>query len=411
MQVLHDPVEFFKERWIIEMKVLMITPDYIDNLYGGIGIYVNELIEALNNLEIEITLVITRIRKNKIDKSGEYIKSDRLKIINLAIGQNLFYDDIKNPYTAEQNNPFAPLKLSYINYEMSKKIQILMENEEFDLIHIHDAYFAEVGYMVKYQYDIPLVLTIHSMMDDKRKMMYHLRNFSLQNADKIIAVSKWVETKIHSIKMNQELKIEIVEPEKKEIQYKPYIYTEDEKKIILFVGRIEKNKGCLELLDAYKELKKIYDNIELQFVGTGSIEEDIKEDVYKNGVKDVTFNGYVENQEILEIMNKAYMVVIPSYEEPFGIVAIEAACASTCVVASGSGELGRILKKYHCGITFNYEFNDDMKNVMKKLIQNNKLRNEICSSIVFENDDLIGKKTLHVYRDALKDKNRSISVK
>ena len=66
MQVLHDPVEFFKERWIIEMKVLMITPDYIDNLYGGIGIYVNELIEALNNLEIEITLVITRIRKNKI---------------------------------------------------------------------------------------------------------------------------------------------------------------------------------------------------------------------------------------------------------------------------------------------------------------------------------------------------------
>lgn len=99
----------------------------------------------------------------------------------------------------------------------------------------------------------------------------------------------------------------------------------------LYIGRIMKDKGIEELVEAASRLKEIYNN--LQFDALGSIEDDYKEkaiELMRKGA--VNFHGVKDN--VHDYIKKSNAVILPSYHEGMANVLLEAASSGRPVLAS-----------------------------------------------------------------------------
>ena len=101
--------------------------------------------------------------------------------------------------------------------------------------------------------------------------------------------------------------------------------------VFMFIGRLNIDKGILDLAETFKYLFSKYSNIKLFLIGPD--EENITEkigDLINN--QNVVRLDYVSNPQ--EILNVADILVLPSYREGFGTIVIEAASIGIPCIAS-----------------------------------------------------------------------------
>lgn len=101
---------------------------------------------------------------------------------------------------------------------------------------------------------------------------------------------------------------------------------------LLYCGRIDPNKGCPDLFDYFIEFKRQHPS-DLRLVITG------KDDMPVPAHSDIDFLGFVEHEEKLQLMAGAKMFVMPSGNESFSIVTLEAMVQRAPVLASGVSEV------------------------------------------------------------------------
>ena len=101
---------------------------------------------------------------------------------------------------------------------------------------------------------------------------------------------------------------------------------------VLYCGRIDPNKGCLELFEYFIEFKQRHPS-NLRLVLTG------KDDMPVPPHPDIEFRGFVDDEEKLRLMAGAKMFVMPSGNESFSIVTLEAMVQRAPVLASGVSEV------------------------------------------------------------------------
>jgi phosphatidylinositol alpha-mannosyltransferase len=104
---------------------------------------------------------------------------------------------------------------------------------------------------------------------------------------------------------------------------------------ILFVGRFEPRKGLLELLKAYRILRKTGCDCRLLVVGSGPLGKEARRYVATRRLRGVEFLGRVTDEEKAQLFRTADVYVSPATGgESFGIVLLEAMAAGTAIVAS-----------------------------------------------------------------------------
>lgn len=109
---------------------------------------------------------------------------------------------------------------------------------------------------------------------------------------------------------------------------------------LLFVGRLVSDKGVLLLLKAITEVVKTYPKIQLTIAGDGDQKNPLIDFVQRNKLEQVVnFCGNQSPENLCLLYNQQSIVVIPSvWEEPFGLVAIEAlACGAKIIYSNGGG--------------------------------------------------------------------------
>lgn len=112
----------------------------------------------------------------------------------------------------------------------------------------------------------------------------------------------------------------------------------------LYVGRLEDSKGIVYLLDAFKVMPSEFT---LTIVGTGSRSE--------LGIKhsNVNFLGHVDNKNLNKIYQDHDMLIVPSLEEPWGLVVEEAIANQLPVMVSDKvGSNVDLVLSPHTGIVF-----------------------------------------------------------
>ena len=177
--------------------------------------------------------------------------------------------------------------------------------------------------------------------------------------------------------------------------------------IFLFVGRLKREKGMFELVEAFKNICKNHDNITLLIVGPD--EEGLKKelisylDTYKELVKFIDFTKMPE-----QYMAASDVFVLPSYREGFGSVIIEAASSGLPSIGSNIYGLSDAIKTDETGLLVPVRSSKPLEVAMLKLVNNDKLRNEmgLCARNLaihnFSQDD-ITLKILQLYKRLIKE--------
>lgn len=107
---------------------------------------------------------------------------------------------------------------------------------------------------------------------------------------------------------------------------------EEDKIVILYVGRLDEGKGLHELIEAQSRLEHL---TKLYLVGSGTLKSKLQSEVDKLGInKSVEFVGPVPHEDIQSYYAAADIFCLPSYHESLGIVNLEAMAAGVPVVST-----------------------------------------------------------------------------
>lgn len=109
---------------------------------------------------------------------------------------------------------------------------------------------------------------------------------------------------------------------------------------VLYVGRLGREKGVLELLEAAARSREPW---ELRLVGSGPVEDQLRARAARYGIAHrVSFRPFVaDREELARLYAGARCVVMPGVHETFGLVALEAAASGSRVVACSTAPSAR----------------------------------------------------------------------
>jgi len=127
--------------------------------------------------------------------------------------------------------------------------------------------------------------------------------------------------------------------------------------VLLFMGRLVEYKGIHVLIEAFKNLSRDHSAIRLFIVG-GHTYSNNEQTPYVIKLKElasehnnIIFTGYVDHSAIPGYIRSCDIVVVPSlWEEPFGVVTIEAMAMGRTVVAFKKGGIKEIISNGKTGI-------------------------------------------------------------
>ncbi len=275
-----------------------------------------------------------------------------------------------------------------------------------------DVYFSPAHYLPLFC-PVPQVVTIHDLAyiyfpeDFTKKDLWQLKNwtnFSINKADKIIAVSKTTKKDIVKNYKVDENKVTVVyNGFEKTAGAKTYAVKL--KKFILFVGTIQPRKNLETLIDAFDKFSKTNNDFKLVIAGKkGWLYESIFEKVrIMNLEKKVVFTDHVSDQELIDLYKNAFCLVLPSLYEGFGIPVLEAMSYDCPVIASYSSSLPEV--GGDASLYFDPQDSDDLLEKLETLHSNSELRKELISKGKQRVKDFswekCGKETLDVLRSVL----------
>jgi len=191
---------------------------------------------------------------------------------------------------------------------------------------------------------------------------------------------------------------------------KKYPYLKD-KKIILFLSRINWKKGIDLLIPAFAKLHSEMKDVHLIIAGKDDgdgYENKVRKWVKEYNLNDsVTFTGLVTGKDKLMLLYGSDIFVLPSYSENFGVAIIEAMVCGCPVVVSDKVAITDKIKSQNAGIIVQTNI-ESIYEGMKKLLKDEELRKTVSENgrrLVKEyyNIEKVADKMIEMYEEVLKE--------
>lgn len=267
-------------------------------------------------------------------------------------------------------------------YKIKKIYKDVVESvdlKEIDCIHAHTWYTdGGVAYKLFKKYNIPYTITVRGTdLSVFSKYFIHTHGFAkaiLINAEQIIFVSKALERKVLNLPFLSEY-AEVLKPKFriipngvdefwiKNVQVRKKIKSQDLK--LVYVGNFTRGKNISRLIDALDIIKKSFPNVSLTIVGGGySYSKQLVQRIENH--ENINFLGKILDKELLmEVIRENDIFVMPSYNETFGLVYIEALSQGIPVIYSkNDGIDGFHVKRIGEGV-HPKNVDDIVKNILK----------------------------------------------
>jgi len=142
----------------------------------------------------------------------------------------------------------------------------------------------------------------------------------------------------------------------------------------LFVGRLLKDKGIVELYEAAKKLYNEGLNFKLTFLGGlyKNNETSISEDLLKNWTESDFVNHLGATDDVVSVMQTADCLVLPSYREGLSKVLIEASSMEIPIITTNVPGCKDVVIDGHNGFLVKVKDVEDLADKMKKMLNLNK---------------------------------------
>jgi glycosyltransferase involved in cell wall biosynthesis len=208
---------------------------------------------------------------------------------------------------------------------------------------------------------------------------------TISNAVKQTYVKKGFSENNISIIIPRGILLELIRDEGKKL------FSPGERQLrLLYIGRIEKTKGIHVAIEAVGNLINNLgvQELVLDIIGEGvdSYADELKtliNDLQLNGF--VKFKGHVKHDLILKEYRDSDILLVPSiWEEPFGIILLEAMSQGVPVIASRTGGIPEIIEDGISGLLVPPNDPEKLAKAIKKLIDNPSLYEEISTKGIKE---------------------------
>lgn len=142
-----------------------------------------------------------------------------------------------------------------------------------------------------------------------------------------------------------------------------------QKHILLFVGRLDKNKNPLFLIEVAKKLNNQKIDFELWLIGTGELEDKLKEAIKNYNLDNIKILGYKKNP--YPYFKIADLILLSSYSEGFPTVIAEGLVFGKPFVSTDVGGTLEMSANGRCGKITN-DLDEYVKNI-KEILSNKEL--------------------------------------
>ena len=326
-----------------ELKVGIVTKEWPPAIYGGAGVHVLQLTQALRTI-------------NGVHVDVHCFGAQR----NDAFGYS-------TPAEFESANPAIQALVT--------DLEIASHLSNVDLVHSHTWYANMAGHVASLQYSIPHIVSAHSLEP--------LRPWKAEQLGGGYAISSWAEKTAYEgaaaiIAVSDGMRADVlaaypsIDPGKvvtirngvDTTKFAPHHDASVAAKYgvtgpyAIFVGRITRQKGLAHLLRAWKNVPAEYGLV----LAAGSADEegigkevaDLIAELEKTRSNIWWIKDMLPHAELTAMLTGADLFVCPSIYEPLGIVNLEAMGCETAVLASRVGGIPEVVTDMQTGELVDY---------------------------------------------------------
>jgi glycogen synthase len=247
-----------------------------------------------------------------------------------------------------------------------------------DIVHCHTWYAHLAGCLARPLTGARLVLTTHSLEPhrpwkvEQLGSAYHattwIERTAYANADGVIAVSKAMKEDVQTLYAVPPERVRVIHNGIDPDEYRPRhapttlrgLGVDPEIPIVLFVGRITRQKGILHLVRAIRHLKP---GVQVVLCAGAPDTEAIAEEMTtlvneakrESAAEVIWIPEMLPKEDVIALYSHAAVFVCPSVYEPFGIINLEAMACETPVIAAAVGGIPEIVVPGETGILVPFE--------------------------------------------------------
>ena len=263
------------------------------------------------------------------------------------------------------------------------KITKIARKKDIDLIHLNNQIVLNfMGVFVAQSLSIPCVShlrTFNSHGFNQFKIAYtktiKLRYVAISKQIKRHWIKRGLDSDMIEVIHNVSQSIEDCEADDKDTA----LITEYNGHKLIFVGRLIACKGISFLIESFKMVLNSGFHAKLYLLGSGEEENSLRDIIYSQEVEeDVVFLGYRSNP--LAIVKKMDLLILPSKEEGFGRVLLEAMGVGVAVIGTKVGGIPEIIDNEVNGLLVPYGDVLALKEAILRVLNDGILKRRIINA-------------------------------
>lgn len=317
---------------------------------GGMSVYIRELAEELGRRGHRVD-IFTRLQDSRGDRTVRL--SEKVRLIHLRAGKNgHLHKWALHPHLADFCRELGGFRAE--------------QGIHYDLVHSHYWLSGLVGNWARDQWEVPHIILFHTLgalknmtVEAEREPDFRLaaERELVETCDRVLAPTP--RERDHLIRhygarpenigvVPCGVNLELFRPMDK-ARARQHLGFSPEEAVVLFVGRFAPLKGIERLLAAATHLREPR-RLRLVIIGgngDGTPEsQQVRHFGEVYGIQEaVTLAGRVAQEQLPPYYSAADVLVVPSYYESFGLVALESLACGTPVVATEVGAMPSILRE------------------------------------------------------------------
>ena len=329
------------------MRVVFWTELFWPHI-GGVEIFSKQLITALQRRGYEFTVLTSESNHgNAVEEMMNGIQIYRLPFQQVIARRDL-----------------TPIK------ELTKQVVALLQQIQPDLVHINSNQPSIFIYhLARANHSVPTLFTLH-----EPPVQAHGDNSlvgrTMRAADWVVAVSQATLSQARQMMPEITSRSSVIY-NGLEMPLLPITPLPFDPPSLLCIGRLIGEKGFDLAIQALGDIRGVFPSAHMVIAGDGRDRPHLEMQAEKLGLKDaVEFIGWYQPERIPALINAATIVLMPSrWQEPFGLVALQAAQMARPVIASRTGGLPEVVVHNETGLLVEKDDSSELARQVVYLLQ------------------------------------------